>query len=229
VDLHHEEIAFTDEHIGRLLDGLDALGLRENTLVILTADHGEEFMERGWIGHTATLYDELVAVPLLMRLPGILPPGTVTDQVSLVDVLPTLVRDAPRRPADGTGRSLGPVLAGEHAPARDLYAEVTFWPPDTTLAIPTATNVVFKSALIAGDLKLVHDLRYERWELYDRASDPDEKRDLFGEGHAAEAGLVRRLADWEEPRRAGWLRSNDDFPTPDPKTVERLRSLGYVQ
>ena len=62
--LYREEIAFTDDQIGKLLAHMQELGLADNTLVVLAADHGEEFRNRGWIGHTANLYDNLLHVPL---------------------------------------------------------------------------------------------------------------------------------------------------------------------
>ena len=69
--LYDSEISFTDEYIGKLLDKLKELRLYDNTLIIFTADHGEGFLERGdyWIGHTKTLYQELIHVPLIIKLP----------------------------------------------------------------------------------------------------------------------------------------------------------------
>ena len=69
VDCYDEEIAFTDEGIGELLDALERLGLAEDTLVVLTADHGEEFLEHGWLGHTRFLYEGMVHVPLVVADP----------------------------------------------------------------------------------------------------------------------------------------------------------------
>lgn len=68
--LYDEEIAYTDLQIGRLLDFLEARGLGSRTLVVLVSDHGEEFLERGWLGHTVSLHEELIHVPLIIRLPG---------------------------------------------------------------------------------------------------------------------------------------------------------------
>jgi arylsulfatase A-like enzyme len=70
LDLYDEEIAYTDLHIGRVLDFLSDNGIYDDTAVIVVADHGEEFMEHGWLGHTVTLYEEVIRVPLVARLPG---------------------------------------------------------------------------------------------------------------------------------------------------------------
>jgi len=91
-DSYDEEIRFTDEGIGELLDGLRERGLYDDTIVVLTADHGEEFFERGWLGHSVSLYDELVHVPLIIRDPKTSGVDRATDQpVSLVSLAPTLL------------------------------------------------------------------------------------------------------------------------------------------
>ena len=68
-NLYREEVAFTDHQIGRLLRLLDTGDRPANTVVILTSDHGEEFLTHGWLGHTRSLFDELIRVPLIIRLP----------------------------------------------------------------------------------------------------------------------------------------------------------------
>jgi arylsulfatase A-like enzyme len=92
VSLYDGEIGFTDMAIGRLLAGLSERGLRRKTLVVLLADHGEEFYEHGGLGHGHTLFDEVIRVPLILSLPGGLPGGVrVKSQVRMVDVLPTVL------------------------------------------------------------------------------------------------------------------------------------------
>jgi arylsulfatase A-like enzyme len=90
--LYAAELATTDAEIGRALDALEARGLAANTLVVVTADHGDEFFEHDGIGHRSTLYEELVRVPLILRLPGRLPAGARIDAlVSLVDLAATVL------------------------------------------------------------------------------------------------------------------------------------------
>jgi len=89
--LYDGEIGWVDSQIGRLLDELDALDLTETTLVVLTADHGDEFLEHGGSGHHHTLFEELLHVPLILRWPGRVPAGArVAERVSLVDIAPTV-------------------------------------------------------------------------------------------------------------------------------------------
>ena len=106
VDLYHEEIQYTDYHIGRVIDELRKRGLDRNTLVILTADHGEEFMEHDYIGHTRTLYDELVNIPLIFWLPGQFEPAQIQENVSSLDILPTVLA------LDSKGSELSSKMSG---------------------------------------------------------------------------------------------------------------------
>jgi arylsulfatase A-like enzyme len=113
--LYEAELAWTDAQVGRLLDRLDALGLAGDTLVVVTADHGDEFFEHGSIGHRRTLFEEIVAVPMVVRLPGDVPAGVrVRGLVSHDDLLPTVL-DLARLPplASLASTSFAPLLMGE--------------------------------------------------------------------------------------------------------------------
>ena len=87
IDRYDEEILFTDRHLGRLVDFLDETGRGESTLVVVIADHGEQFQEHGWLGHTNRLYENLIRVPLLMRYPGGIPAGQVIKPRALDQAL----------------------------------------------------------------------------------------------------------------------------------------------
>ena len=120
VALYEGELSWTDAQVGRILARLDELGLRERTLVILVADHGEEFFEHGGIGHRRTLYEELVAVPMILRLPGKLPAGVrVSEAVSTLDVVPTVLELVGlARSPELYSRGLLPLLSGAAPEAR---------------------------------------------------------------------------------------------------------------
>lgn len=127
-DLYDGEIAWMDRAIGRALDGLREGGFLENTLLVLVADHGEEFGEHGRIGHGQALRETLVRVPLLVVGPGI-PPHRTKAPASLIDLYPTILDLLGlEAPADLPGRSLRPALEGrqadgEAAAGRPLFAE----------------------------------------------------------------------------------------------------------
>ncbi len=85
------ELAWTDAQIGRVLDELDRRGLAGNTLVVVVSDHGEEFLEHGGLGHRRTLHEESVRVPMILRLPGVVPAGREHGPTSLAAVKPTVL------------------------------------------------------------------------------------------------------------------------------------------
>jgi len=98
------EIALVDRAIGRYLDGLEALGLKDNTIVVIVSDHGEEFMEHGFADHAWNLYEETLRVPLIFWAPALFEPGRIADPVSIVDVMPTLLQclQIPHAPFSGS-------------------------------------------------------------------------------------------------------------------------------
>ncbi|MEM8962739.1 MAG: sulfatase [Acidobacteriota bacterium] len=219
--LYLEEIAYTDREVGRLLDVVDAMG--EDTMTLFTADHGEELLEHGWIGHTRTLFDELLHVPLVVAKPGKIAPCEIDVPVSVLDLMPTIL-DVAQAPAERetTGRSLLPLVEGEELAMVDLFAEVSFTPWSNKPE--RVEKTAFATALIRGDLKIIHDLGAGRWSLYDRGVDPAEQSNLFGR-HPASRELKRDLMQWSADRKL-----DDSGPRlePDTETVERLRALGYA-
>jgi arylsulfatase A-like enzyme len=226
-DLYDGEIRHTDRGIGELLDRLDELGLRKNTIVVLTADHGEEFLDHGSLGHTSSLYEELLRVPLLVRDPsrGELAPQVVTWPVSLVSLMPTLLDlvgvEAGVRPFQGP--SLLPLLDGTVSGMEGpLYAEVDFVP----LRKGRLVGEVYKKAVIGERYKLIRDGTTGRMELYDRIEDPLEREDLSEQD-------AERLAEFAALLNQAIAHAESAALEPQPKRVtdpeiERLKSLGYV-
>jgi len=117
------EVCRVDEEVGILMKVLDDLGLRDKTLVVVTSDHGEQFLEHSGLGHRKTLYQEELAVPLIMRLPTAFRPGRkVKGPVSVVDILPTLLNVMSLDEEDIPGHSLVPLLRGERV-GRSVLSE----------------------------------------------------------------------------------------------------------
>ncbi|MFT5444525.1 MAG: membrane-anchored protein YejM (alkaline phosphatase superfamily), partial [Myxococcota bacterium] len=115
--LYDGEIAWTDHHIGKILDDLDARGLLANTIVALVSDHGEEFFEHGKKGHRFTLYDEVIRIPMILWYPEKIRSGVrIQSPSSLIDIFPTLLELAGAPKADKVmGRSLLPAINGGSA------------------------------------------------------------------------------------------------------------------
>lgn len=226
-DLYDGEIRYTDQGIGRLLERLDELGLREGTIVVITGDHGEEFLDHGNLGHTGSLYEELIRVPLIVRDAGARDEGSalVTQPVSLVSLMPTLLdRVGLEIEASGFhGPSLVPLLDGvEQSDDRALFAEVDFVPVRKGRHV----GEVHKKVVIGERFKLIRDDPTGEFELYDLTVDPLETKNLV------EVETERLTQFVELLERALVVSRTDEVEARlrdlDEGEIERLKGLGYV-
>jgi arylsulfatase A-like enzyme len=173
MSMYDGEIRYVDDQLARLYGILDRLGLQENTLIIVTSDHGEEFGERGSWGHGHTLFEEQVHVPLLVAGPGIEGPQTIAAQVGLVDLPPTLLELVDLSPPEGLhGRSLAPLLRGQVTDSRSSAADGRPALLDTSRF---DTNLI---GLRRRGWKLLLDLGTGRESLFDLSTDPGETQNL---------------------------------------------------
>ena len=174
---YDSEIAFTDEHIGRMLDGLASRGLLENTVIVFLSDHGEALNkeeDHGDLWHGANLFDEVIRVPLLISGPG-LTPGRVSTPVTLLDVLPTL-RELAGLPTDPTlrGISLVPSLKGKEQAHPPVFFEKVRkshdlnWPPGRRML-----------GMVQWPYKVVWTPYYNSFQIYDLAADPSERKNIL--------------------------------------------------
>jgi len=188
----------------------------DDTLLVVTADHGEEIVDHGGLGHSQSLYEELVRVPLLFCWPKALPHGSRIDTpVSVVDLLPTLLDLlGAEAPAALPGRSLAPLWRGDAAETRSVFLELN--PPKP-----------HRLAIVEGSWKLVVDpANRDASELFDLARDPGEARNLA-------TSEPERLRAMRERLRA-WRRSLPVAPdreireSQDQELIEQLKALGYL-
>jgi arylsulfatase A-like enzyme len=209
-DLYAGGVLSIDARIGEILDLLEREGLHDDTIVIVTADHGEEFMEHGSIVHTKTLYDELLHVPLILRGPGVPRGVRVRSIASLIDIAPTVLALVGLRPPSGIdGIDLATLWSDDSDPERLLEIE-TSWVDGTGAlwGIRTPTH------------KLIVDLETGEKEYYDLVRDPGETENLYPHPGAEE--LEARLNEW--------LREPEGGPVElTPEDLERLGALGYVE
>lgn len=218
--LYDGEITYTDVHFAAILDGLDRRGLSEDTMVVLTSDHGEEFWDHGSVGHGHSVYEELLHVPLFVRLPGE-PARRLRDSVGLVDVMPTILEALGRPlPENLSGRSFLPSLrgAGYDAPQATVSGFMEHW---------RTVNV--------GRYKLVQRPGHPP-VLYDLAEDPGETTNV-ADAHPLILGWLRGLlgASLDATRGASTPTASARRPAHaaettaiDPETAAQLRALGYV-
>ena len=210
------EIAFADAQVGRLVAFLRQQG--QNSLMVLASDHGESLGEHGEKTHGFFIYNSTLHVPLIIKAPGAVP-RVVQDEVSLVDVLPTILQALKTPiPSSVQGRSLLSLVLGRPAEnTSNLYAES--YPPLLHFGWNLLRGLQWRG------LKYIETTRPE---LYDTRTDPKELNNLASTRQALARemsdrlhGLVRRLTPAASASAA-------ETQLTDPALLESLRSLGYV-
>jgi len=218
MNLYDAGIRQLDDELARLFQELESGGHLEDTLLVITSDHGEEFLEHGSFLHGRTLHQELVRVPLIFWGAGV-PAGVRIEQpVSLVDVLPTLLTrvGAPLpEHIDGIDVSALWWLEDPAASERPIFAEADNWIANE--------DRNFRRAVRLGPWTLHYDAESDSAALYDLRSDPLEQRDRSGENPQLAAQLRLALARFLP-------RSQRKAPPPPPaELLETLRQLGYLE
>jgi arylsulfatase A-like enzyme len=231
-DLYDAGLVYVDQRVGALLEALLDTGQLDKTVVILTADHGEEFREHGDFGHGAQihvpradsvrlkLYDELLHVPLLVRPPRASALTGRTDALaSLIDLGPTSLDLLELQPVPSWhGVSLAPVLRGEARSVRDeVYSEYAIrgegiWQPIVSCRTQR--------------WRYIHDGAFGRHQLHDLEADPAEQHNLYSTG-------VSALLELREKVQQHLLLAHSSSALVAevemaPEVAERLRGLGYL-
>jgi len=213
--LYNAEVAYVDHELTRLIGGLKTAGLSDNTIVVLTADHGEEFLDHGGYEHGHTLYDELIHVPLIFTGRDVPANVAAPDVVGLMDVAPTLLHLAGLPPCSSFhGRLLTPAFEGVTLADRAVLSEGNMWRTSWF-------------ALRQGPLKLITIPSRERTRalLFDMAADPSESNDIA----ARDRALTRRLvSDLEVMLKAASSTTATQPLDLSDAERDRLCALGYV-
>ncbi|MCP4449476.1 MAG: sulfatase-like hydrolase/transferase [Myxococcales bacterium] len=186
IDAYDHEIAYTDKHIGRVIDDLKAKGLYEKTVIVVTGDHGEGFGEHGIDLHGYHLYAAQTKVPFLVRVPGTAP-SVLSMPASHVDILPTLANlaGAPSS-TEMLGRSLLGVVTGEEDQAQERYV---------FQQLSYENNNEYRGA-ISSKCHVLYNVSPSRsWELYRVDIDPMETRDIINTPGEC-AGAREALETW---------------------------------
>jgi arylsulfatase A-like enzyme len=212
-------VRYTSDELGRLIEGLEQAGVFDDSLVILTSDHGEELFDRGGFAHGYTLHREVLHVPLLMKLPGQRTGAMIDADVSLVDLYPTVMDLLGIRfEQEIDGRSLRPLLEGGDAEIRPILGQ--------TISPERCDGRTLRE----GEYELmVIDRNYESdapgTRLYHIREDPDQRNDLAG----AAPDVVQRMRARLEALYRDF--GEDAYPRElyelDESTRESLEALGY--
>lgn len=187
------EITLIDDGIGRVLDHLDRMSLSDNTIVVVTTDHGDTIGAHGICNKDYTMYEEIYRIPLVVRWPGVTAPGSVSDAFvhHFLDLFATFL-DAAGQPLPERchGRSLRPILAGDPPPAG--------WPDSAFAEFHGSHMGLYSMRLLTtpdhayvyhtNDIDELYDRRADPWQLDNLAQDPAHADTI--------ARLRRRMVDW---------------------------------
>ena len=255
IDRYDAEIAHTDDAIRQLFEGFQDLGLSENTLFIVTADHGEEFLDHGFVEHAWTVYNESIHVPLILYRPGLLSPKRIETPVSNADVPPTLEAllgiDLKNEDPDGV-----PLMTREgrtvthHERTELIIAELGIKRRNIARAIIAdgmkyITAVKWLTNKERGETEQHREdlteafesgerVAPDSWdepileELYDIDRDFAESRNLLETGSRAEASKERLLKLLQEYRGRGTIDPEAEEREIDEQEIEEMEALGYI-
>lgn len=223
VALYDAEVRYVDDQIGRLLATLEEMGLADSTLVVVTSDHGEEFDDHGSMeGHQWTLYDEVLRIPLILRAPG--GPAARVEQrlAEIIDIAPTILDWMGIAPPDEfLGASLLSSPGLESAGREWVFSKIERF--NSKQAVRSANHKLIHTAA-TGTNAFGVPIR-PGFELYDLATDPGEKNDLYVEGSPLVREMQRALLGWLTT--AGATPSAEDVEFTEEQR-KRLRALGYL-
>ncbi len=222
-------VRWADHWVGQLLEILEKNQLAENTIVIVTSDHGEGFLEHGFVSHSLKLYQEFLHVPLIIFDPRHPTPRTLTTPASLVDIAPTILSLLGLEPTPGLdGRN----LLAEADPDRPRFAEIRYDPGWARQMIEEGIirrEEASSTLLARGPWRLIANDLLGTFELYNLNTDPGALTDLSAVEPEVLANLQAELAGWLE---TGETTAGDQSDSPEPMDDEQagqLRALGYIE
>jgi arylsulfatase A-like enzyme len=219
--LYDGAISYVDELIGVLVRELERLNLAESTFLVITADHGEAFMEHGYVEHTSCLHSEVLRVPLILLGPKLQRGQRIRSQVRSIDIMPTLLDLCGLTPgAEIQGVSLLPWITGNVS--------------THLLAASETERGGGQIALTDGRYKVIRRNTDNRMQIYDLVRDPEEKNDIAATCPKVRVAMESQLARWQSEATA----CADRYWSEDVagkiremkgEVMERLRNLGYVE
>ena len=253
-ELYRKEVTYNADQVGRMLDALDEMGVADNTIVIFTADHGHSLGEHDyWYHHGEFLYDASMAIPLIIKAPGMLEAGAVnTDPVRSIDVMPTILGMADIAIPESDGVD----LRAERPGPAFMETDISYFKWNKRRYVKGVNGKL--RGVRTGDWKLIYTPKKGKgkWELFNLKNDPEELTNLFKTGDAPKGiseALMAELRTWmpEDERlalnaignRFDVLPTNAKVTDDEPGEVEdatsdeelseterrMLQALGYVE
>jgi arylsulfatase A-like enzyme len=234
-DLYSAEVAYTDHHLGLLVRALEVAGILDDTVVIVTGDHGESLGEHGLVSHQYGVYDTLIRVPLVIRYPAVFPCGAhVSSQVQILDLFATIL--------DLAGIDAPPSSSQSLLPEHYLPRQFTVAQEEGTRRIPQASVLEPFGVRPQSLERFAHDYTAVRGqehkliarsdgalELYAWKDDPGEEVNLASQYPEIVRDLEAMLRFWREQNAPISCEPDAQEHTIDPSTADRLRALGYIE
>jgi len=209
---------YCDKQAGRLYDFLASSGLLENTILVITSDHGEQFDEHGFWGlHGCTMYDEEIKTPLIVHFPQMLPVGErFSRPVSNLDLFPSLAALAG---IQCNAEDLDGVNFFEKVEDRNLFSSMTLFASE-------------KDAMISHPFKVISNHQDASVEVYNLASDPKEKFDIFPQDSLYPPGLTDSLKTWQRSMleaQETLIEKHNETGKGEKIDIQDLKSIGYIK
>ncbi len=249
--LYDGEISWVDRQIGVILDRLQSLGLADNTIIALVADHGEEFFEHNGLAHASTLYKEVIRIPFLLHIPNSLlenaQPGRRSKVVRIHDMTATLTDYAGLAPLQfGDGRSLRHEIRGNPRESVGAWSRLVKFRPGSDLPFQdswrderfTIVRTLLWEPSADGktlDIRLMHRAsdNMPAIQVFDRVKDPEETRSLLPGDPLWEEALARFARDFDRLQKANAGVPHSPVAQrqsvgPDPNVQGFMEALGYA-
>lgn len=218
MDRYDGEIAYVDSQLGRLFAALKRSGRFDESLIIITSDHGEAFGEHGCFGHSNSLYQEEIHIPLIVRYPGARERGIREERISLADV-PGLILHELGLPASDA------MAASRSARGDKIVAELR---PGRSHGGPADGEWIMRAAITPDEVKVIESARYGcATQVFDLGCDPLEMADLRDERVDIEQITLDWLAGWTQSAHARRLTGVRHAPV-DEAVRRKLAALGYL-
>jgi len=243
IDLYDGEIAYMDYNVGQLLKTIDDLGLKNKTIIIFTADHGESLGEHNdYFEHGRRVYESCVRIPLAVNFPGIIPEGRkVNSHVQIIDIFPTILDMLNIRKADEIdGKSLLPVIR-ENKPVRE-YAFLESFNQYKPPTVPK--NIAFYKAIRTPDWKFTVSIdksgKIVNEELFNLKNDPAETKNIAKENNNEKTTMRKEYDKMIDSQKKNLLErmlllfgfgkeKKETVKSIEKNDIKALKSLGYVQ
>jgi arylsulfatase A-like enzyme len=207
IALYDSEINFVDFYIEKLIKKFK---LDENTLIIITSDHGEEFLEHDNIGHSYNLYNETLCIPLIIKMPFSLERKIVEEQVTLLDIMPSILNLLKITPPE---QALGKISLTKKETSEYIFSEL-----DRNARLKT---------ILTSKWKYIYDYESKTSQLYNLKSDPSESQNLIRKEVSVGKQLHEQLFDWAE--HAQKYPTTQENINLSEEEKEKLKELGYIE